>query len=120
MLKALGFPARAVLVVMAVGLSVWGLKELIAYQWSETVRRPVRARSNRFMMPVEGMIYCVIMLVLLSGSVIGRSQHSDARVRVHGWSVHREWLGHVHDAEAPVSSPNNPRRVSGWNPSRSN
>ncbi|MCA9108334.1 MAG: DUF58 domain-containing protein [Planctomycetaceae bacterium] len=73
LLKALGFPARAVLVVMAVGLSVWGLKELIAYQWSKTVRRPVRARSNRFMMPVEGMIYCVIMLVLLSGSVIGRS-----------------------------------------------
>ncbi len=69
-----GWWARRLLIAVAVSLSVWGLKEILSLWWPKSVTRPTRARRrNRFMMPIEGMVYCVIMFVLLAGSVIGRS-----------------------------------------------
>ncbi|MCA9074282.1 MAG: DUF58 domain-containing protein [Planctomycetaceae bacterium] len=71
--ERVGMWARGLLILAALGLSVWGLKEILADRWSRISRTPQRTRSNRFMMPIEGVIYCVIMFVLLAGSVVGRS-----------------------------------------------
>lgn len=71
--ERVGLWARGLLIVAALGLSAWGLKEILAHCWSRSISKRQLARSNRFMMPIEGIIYCVIMFVLLAGSVIGRS-----------------------------------------------
>lgn len=65
--------ARWLLFAGAISLSVWGLKEMVAAWWPGRVAQRGRRRRNRFMLPVEGQIYGLIMFVLFCGSSIGRS-----------------------------------------------
>ncbi|MGD9856472.1 MAG: DUF58 domain-containing protein [Planctomycetaceae bacterium] len=64
---------RGLLFVLAISLSVWGLKEMIAAWWPGSVPRRSFSRRNRFMLPVEGQVYGLIMFVLFCGSSVGRS-----------------------------------------------
>lgn len=61
------------LVVMTCGVffSIWGLKELIAGLWPRLGHSGLG--RHRFLLPVEGQLYLVIMFVLFVGSMIGRS-----------------------------------------------
>ena len=71
--ERVGMWARGLLILSTLSMSIWGLKELLTHRWSRMASKPKRERSHRFMMPIEGIIYCIIMFVLLAGSVIGRS-----------------------------------------------
>ncbi|MBX3439689.1 MAG: DUF58 domain-containing protein [Planctomycetaceae bacterium] len=65
--------ARLLVGFAAIVVAAWGLKELIRGWWPGLKLRSGLSRRNRFMLPVEGQVYCLIMVVLFCGSSIGRS-----------------------------------------------
>ena len=67
----LGVAGRVVLVVCAVGFSVWGLQELIAGWWPQLSRRGFARHRSGF--PTEGRAYILVMIVLFAGALLGRS-----------------------------------------------
>lgn len=67
----LGVPGRVVVVVCAIGFSVWGLQELIAAWWPQLSRRGFA--RHRSALPVEGRAYILVMIVLFIGALLGRS-----------------------------------------------
>ena len=66
--------SRWVLVALAIGLLLWGVKQLLsAARLSQTAtRRPVWNR-NRMAITREGIVYVTIMSVMFLGSIIGRT-----------------------------------------------
>ncbi len=68
-----GLLAHGLTLLAAVTLSVWGLKEIITGWWPGAMPRKAPARRNRFLLPAEGWVYGVIMIVLCAGSAIGNS-----------------------------------------------
>ncbi len=70
-LMRLGGIGRAVVLVCAVGFSVWGLKELIAGWWPALGSRGFTRHRSGF--PVEGRVYLLMMIVLFAGALLGRS-----------------------------------------------
>jgi len=68
-----GVGGRALLLLAGGWMSVWGLKEVIAAWWPLLGSTELRRRRHRFMMPVEGYVYVIVMIVLFVGSLLGRS-----------------------------------------------
>ncbi len=74
LLTSSGSFGRAAMLILGTILSVFGLKELIAGWWPGLrSRRSAQLIRHRFMLPVEGQVYAVIMTVLFAGSLLGRS-----------------------------------------------
>ena len=73
MLQRVGLGGRILIFLTGGWLSVWGLKEVIAAWWPKLNTDNVLTRRHRFMMPVEGYVYVVVMIVLFIGSLIGHS-----------------------------------------------
>ncbi len=74
LLDSSGQPGHTALLIAGTALSVWGLKEIIAGWWPRLrSRRSSQVVKHRFMLPVEGQVYAVIMTVLFAGSLLGRS-----------------------------------------------
>ena len=71
LLFRLGMDGRVVLLVCATGFSVWGVKELVAGWWPVLGDRGFA--RHRLGIPPEGQLYILIMIMLFSGSLIGRS-----------------------------------------------
>lgn len=69
----IGIGGRWLVFVTGGWLSVWGLKDVIAAAWPELGNRHRWPRRHRFLMPVEGFIYVVVMVVLFVGSLLGHS-----------------------------------------------
>jgi uncharacterized protein (DUF58 family) len=72
-LRDTGRVSQVLVLLVAMGLSVWGLKELIAGAWPHLGTRGIIRRRNRFYLPAEGRLYAVILSVLFVGSLLGRS-----------------------------------------------
>lgn len=72
-LDRLGVGGRVLVFLVGGWLSVWGLKEIIAALWPTLAGRHTWRRRHRFMMPIEGYVYVIIMIVLFIGSLLGRS-----------------------------------------------
>ena len=66
--------SRWVLIAAAIGLLLWGIKQLLTAARSSqtTTRRPVWNR-NRMAITREGIVYVTIMSVMFLGSIIGRT-----------------------------------------------
>ena len=66
--------SRWVLITLAVGLLLWGVKQLLTSARSKQIatRRPVWNR-NRMAITREGIVYVTIMSVMFLGSIIGRT-----------------------------------------------
>jgi len=66
--------SRWVLVVLAIGLLLWGITQLVALGLSRQIapRRPVWNR-NRMAITREGIVYVLIMSVMFLGAIIGRT-----------------------------------------------
>lgn len=73
LLSRFGLAGRALVLVAGGWLSVWGLKEVIAAWWPKLGSKRARRRRHRFMMPIEGYVYVIVMIVLFIGSLLGHS-----------------------------------------------
>ena len=67
----LGITGHVVIVTCGVFFSIWGLKELIAGFWPRLGQSTIG--RHRFLLPVEGQAYLLIMFVVFIGSMLGRS-----------------------------------------------
>lgn len=58
----------------AFGLTLWGLKQIITdWQSRKNAQAAKRQKKNRVSIPVEGIIFLVIMSVMFVGSMLGRN-----------------------------------------------
>lgn len=64
----MGASGHAAALLCGTALSVWGLKEVVAHFWPR-----MTSRGSQFRVPVEGIIYLVIMFVLFVAAVLSRS-----------------------------------------------
>ena len=72
LLQQAGIGWRILLIVSGTGMSVWGLKEVIAAWWPRLGGKTGR-RKRRFKIPVAGYGYVVVMFVLFLGALLDRS-----------------------------------------------
>lgn len=68
MLGRMGIASRWLVFVAGISLSIWGMKEIITTFWPT-----LGQRGMRFRLPMEGLVYLIVMIVLFVGSLIGRS-----------------------------------------------
>lgn len=67
----LGVTGHVVIITCGVFFSIWGLKELIAGVFPRLSQSTIG--RHRFLLPVEGQAYLLIMFVVFVGSLLGRS-----------------------------------------------
>jgi len=75
MLGRLGPTARWIVVIAGVFFSVWGLKEMLAGFFPALGQTSIA--RYRFLLPVEGQIYSLFMLILFVGALIGASNSAN-------------------------------------------